>query len=117
MRDGQRGDLPADPSLLVGADGDIDDGPVLDVPTVQLGSQDLSGPPGEALQVDGAALQVCAVDGDLRNLAEVDEHAAALQCDDQSQRAGRFGPGGGQNHYVADPADGQALAVQQRTAL
>ena len=47
---------------------------------------------------------------------EVDEDAAPLQRHDQAQRAGRFLAGAGQDHDVADPADGQALAVQQRTA-
>ena len=47
------------------------------------GKQIFSGPPGETLQVDGAAGQVGAVDGDLGDLPEVDEDAAPLQCHHQ----------------------------------
>ena len=53
----------------------------------------------------------------LGDLAEVDEDAAPLQCHHKPQRARRLIPDGGQDHDVADPADGQALAVQQRTAV
>jgi hypothetical protein len=114
---GERADLPAGPALLAGDDGDVDYGPVLGLLAVQLRREDLPGPPGEAVEVDGAAAQVRAVDGYLRDRAEVDEDAAPLQRHDQSERPGRLAPGGGQDHHVADPADGQALAVQQRTAL
>src|SRR6266568_2168125 len=116
VREGERADLPAHPPLLAGNDGDIGDSPGLGLLAVQLGGEDLPGPPGEAVQVDGAAVQVRAVDGDLRDPAEVDEDAASLQRHDQAERAGRFAPGRGQDHHVADPADGQALAVEQRTA-
>jgi hypothetical protein len=62
VRDGEGGDLPADSQLLAGADGDVDDGPVLDVLPGQFGRQDLTGPAGEAVQVDGTAAQVGAFD-------------------------------------------------------
>ena len=80
--DGHRADFPANPPLLAGDDGDVDDGPVLDDPTDQLGRQDLPGAPGEAVQVDAAAAQVRAIDGDLRDLAEVDEDEAPPQRHD-----------------------------------
>jgi hypothetical protein len=113
---GERADLPADPPLLARDDGDVDDGPVLGLLAVQLRSEHLPGPPGEAVEVDGPAAQVRAVDGYLRDRAEVDEDTAPLQRHDQPESARRLGPGGGQEHHVANPADGQAVAVQQRTA-
>jgi len=116
VRDGQHADLPADPLLLAGADGVINDGPVLDVLPVQLRGQDLPGPAGEAVQVHGPAAQVGAIDGDLRDQPQVDEDAAPLQRHHQAQCAGRFFSRAGQDHHVMDPADGQAVAVQQRAA-
>jgi len=115
VRHGQRADLPADP-LLAGSDRDVDHGPVLGLLAGQLRGENLPGPPGEAVQVDGAARQVRAVDGDLRDRAEVDEDAAPLQRHDQPERPGRLAAGRGQDDDVTDPADGQAIAVQQRTA-
>jgi hypothetical protein len=116
LRNCDRADFPAAPLLLAGGDGHIGHRPGSGIPAIQLGRQDLPGLPRETIQVDGAATQVRAVERDFLDPAEVDKDGAPLQRHDQPQRARRSAAGGRQDHHVADPADGQVIAVQQRTA-
>src|SRR6516162_2201496 len=115
--DGDRAHLPADALQLTADDRNVDDGAGVGAAPVELGRQDLPGPPGERVKVDGPAEEVRAVDGDLPDPAEADEDAPPLQRHHQPERARRLVPGGRQDHHVADPADDQVLAVQQWTVL
>jgi len=55
-------------------------------------------------------------DGDVDDVPVLGVPPVPLQRHDQPERARRVVPAGRQDHHITDPADGQALAVQQRPA-
>jgi hypothetical protein len=117
LADGQHGDLPAAAAALGLRDADVQHGARARALTVQLGRQDLPGPAAEPPQVDRAAPQVHAVNGDLGDPSEVDEDLPPpLPGDDQPEHPRRVTARGGQDDDVPDPADRLVLAVQQLAA-
>jgi len=113
LADGQHGDLPAAATALGFRDADVEHGARARGLAVQLGRHDLPGPAAELAQVDSAAPQVHAVEGDLGDPPEVDEDLTPLQGDDQPEDPGRLAARGRQDDDVPNPADRLALAVQQ----
>ncbi len=114
LGDRERGHLPAVARQLPVGDGHVGDGPGGGAAAVEAARQHLAGPPGERVEVDGAAEQLRAFGRHLPDPAEGDEDLPAAQLDDQAERARRLLARDRPDDHVADPADGAAVAVEQR---
>ena len=95
-------------------DGHVGDRPGGGAAAVEAARQDLAGPLGEGVEVDGAAEQLRPFGRHLPDPAEGDEDLPAAQLDDQAERARRLAARDRPDDHVADPADGAAVAVEQR---
>jgi hypothetical protein len=115
--EGEGGNFPALAHLIPLRDGHVGDGAGGRPPAVERGREDLPGPHGERVEVDGPAEQVRPVDGDLPDPAEGHEDRPPPQRDDQPEGARRLTAGDRPDDHVPNPPDGAALAVEQRSAV
>jgi len=115
--DREDGHLPAVARQLGVRDGHVGHGPRTGAAAVEAAGQDLSRPLAEGIEVDRAAGQLRSLGRYLLDPAEGDEdRPPPPHRHHQAERARRLGPRDGPDDHVADPADGAAVAVEQRPA-